>query len=112
MSEDLQSRLLSYKTTLVPIDEENQLEDDVPGTSCISCFNENKTIQLPCGHNICKICVCKLEKKQCPYCKHKFELIHQEHQNSNANENKYIYINCGCIVFLLGFIIYEIFIIN
>lgn len=70
---------------LETIDEENQLNVSeinsiitLRDKLCKICFDENEDITLPCKHMICRKCLNKLNKKECPFCRAKFEIKHKD----------------------------------
>ena len=78
--EELEKPLV--KQRLETIDEENQLDDPSslsPSSIssdilCHICFEQTDMVTLPCTHTICKICILKLKKKECPFCRKTFRV--------------------------------------
>lgn len=70
----------SHIDKLEIIDEENQLK--ISTTSPISlassdllcriCFEDEEMITLHCSHQICKKCLVRLKKRECPFCRDQF----------------------------------------
>jgi len=95
------------------IDEENQLETSpMSPTSQISsdllcriCFEEEEMTTLPCSHQICKKCVPRLKKEECPFCRAKFirkkRMVKNPPNEENNEENNGDY-SSGLVLHFLG----------
>jgi hypothetical protein len=76
--DDLEKPLVKKK--LETIDEENQLNLSdtesilVLDNLCKICFDHDEDIILPCKHKICKVCLPRLNKHECPFCRAKFKM--------------------------------------
>ena len=81
--------------------------------SCKICYEVFDTIKLKCGHEICKICIIKLKKKECPWCREKFVVHHKKKNivkipaNNNCKSTMY---NLLCIMSTTVLIFYILYI--
>ena len=83
--------------------------------SCKICYEVSDMIKLKCGHEICKSCLIKLKKHECPWCRKKF-ILHQKKKivskNSRNNNCKSTICNLLCVMFTIVSIFYILYIGN
>ena len=103
---------------LETIDEENQLNVSeinsiitIQDKLCKICFDQNEDITLPCKHMICRKCLNQLNKKECPFCRAKFELKHKIDKDPECFSFVNI-LNKICSLILLSLVIFVIYVEN
>ena len=65
--------------------EENE-EGEEEKEKCSICYEECATVSLPCGHNMCMLCITCLTRDRCPFCRKEFRLNDIVVTNSQRTE--------------------------